>query len=112
MGIRQIASWAIGAPVAILLVCFAVANRQWIDVSLDPINRVDPWASLSMPAFLLFFLGIFIGMIVGGCVVWFKQGKWRKAARKHHEVVQASSPGAAPANATGDALVPALRQPN
>lgn len=112
MTIKRITSWAIGAPVAILLVCFAIANRQWIDVSLDPINQVDPWAKVSMPAFLLFFSGIFIGMIVGGCVAWYKQGKWRKAARMSHASVQATNTKPQVPASTNDALVPALRQPN
>jgi hypothetical protein len=35
-----------------------------------------------MPAFMLLFTGIFIGLIVGGVVVWLRQGKWRKQARQ------------------------------
>ena len=78
---KRIFSWIIGAPVAVVLVSFAVANRHWIDISFDPINRADPWLMISLPAYLLLFVGIFMGMIVGGVVVWTRQGKWRKAAR-------------------------------
>jgi uncharacterized integral membrane protein len=97
--------------VAILLVYFAVANRHWTDVSFDPFNKTDPWLVISMPTFLLLFAGIFIGMIVGGGVVWMRQGKWRKQAR----MVQTHTTSAADdRGGTSDtsALVPALRQPH
>lgn len=92
-------SWAVGAPVAIVLIAFAVANRHWITVSLDPISRDDPWLALSMPAFMLLFTGIFIGLIVGGVVVWLRQGKWRKQARQAQ--THASPASSAPAQASG-----------
>jgi uncharacterized integral membrane protein len=79
---KRIISWTIGAPVAVLLISFAVANRHWITVSLDPVSKDDPWLALSMPAFMLLFIGIFIGLVVGGTVVWLRQGKWRKQARQ------------------------------
>ena len=93
-------SWAIGAPVAIVLIAFAVANRHWITVSLDPISRENPWLALSMPAFMLLFTGIFIGLIVGGVVVWLRQGKWRKQARQAQS--HSSPVSTASAEARGD----------
>lgn len=82
MRAKQILSWMIGAPVAALLIGFAVANRHWVTVSFDPISKDNPWFAISMPAFVLLFAGIFIGLMVGGVVVWLRQGKWRKQARQ------------------------------
>lgn len=110
MSVKRICSWAIGAPIAVLLVSFAVANRHWITVSFDPVNTADPWLSVSLPAFLLFFIGILIGMMVGGVVVWMRQGKWRKQARMSHEASPA--PTDARTSSGSSNLVPALRQPN
>ena len=95
---------------AIVLVSFAVANRHWIDVSFDPINRADPWLMVSMPAYLLLFAGVFAGMIVGGVVVWLRQGKWRKAAR----LAQSARPDVPTERKSSDAtrLVPVVNQPN
>ena len=64
---------------------------------------------ISLPAYLLLFAGIFIGMIVGGFVVWARQGKWRKAAR----VAQSGRPDTAAERKTSDAtgLVPVVKQP-
>lgn len=82
MTVRRIFNWVIGLPVAIAAVVFAVANRQWITVSFDPLNRDQPFASVSMPLWVLFFCGIFVGLLVGWAAAWLAQGKWRKAARE------------------------------
>ena len=63
MTAKRIFSWIIGAPVAVLLVSFAVANRHWTNVSFDPLNKTDPWLVISMPTYLLLFAGIFIGTL-------------------------------------------------
>jgi len=105
---KRILSWIIGAPVAVLLVSFAVANRHWIDISFDPINKADPWLMISLPAYLLLFAGMFIGMIVGGVVVWARQGRWRKAAR----MAQSARPDVPAERKKNDAtgLVPVVKQ--
>ncbi len=90
---------------AVLLICFAVANRQWITVSLDPVSRDAPWLSVSMPAFLLLFAGIFIGLVVGGLVTWWRQGKWRKQARKAQAAGIVNSPYA-PSSASASTQQP------
>jgi len=107
---KRIISWIIGAPVAVALVSFAVANRHWTDVSFDPINKADPWLAISMPVYLLLFAGVFIGMIVGGVVVWLRQGKWRKAARLAHTAKPDVPAERKPSDATG--LVPVVNQNN
>ncbi len=107
MTAKRIISWIIGAPVAVLLISFAVANRHWVDVSFDPINKADPWLSVSLPVYLLLFAGMFIGMMVGGFVVWARQGKWRKAAR----LAQADRPDVPAERKKNDAtgLVPVVK---
>ena len=61
---------------------FAVANRRWVTLSLDPINETTPALAVDMPLWLLLFVGVFIGIIVGWFVCWRAQGKWRKLARE------------------------------
>jgi uncharacterized integral membrane protein len=68
-------------PLALLVIVFAIANRQFVTLSLDPINPSDPSASVDMPLWLLFFAGTLIGVIVGYVSCWFAQGKHRKRAR-------------------------------
>ncbi len=79
--------WVVGVPIAILVVGFAIANRRWVTLSLDPFTQTEPAVSLDLPLWILFFLGIFVGLVVGWIAAWFAQGKHRKAAREaRHEV--------------------------
>jgi NhaP-type Na+/H+ or K+/H+ antiporter len=82
MTVRRFFNWLIGLPIAVAAVVFAVANRQWITVSFDPLSRDQPFASVAMPLWVLFFCGIFVGLFVGWAAAWLAQGKWRKAARE------------------------------
>ena len=82
MTFKRIVNWFVGLPVAIVAIAFAVANREWIRVSFDPFSRDEPYASMSMPLWALFFCGIFVGIIAGWIAAWLAQGKHRKAARE------------------------------
>ncbi|TPQ31941.1 DUF1049 domain-containing protein [Bradyrhizobium guangdongense] len=70
-------------PLGLLFVVFAVANRQFVTVSFDPFMANDPALSTTLPLFLLLILVAALGVLAGGCAVWFGQRRWRRAARKH-----------------------------
>jgi uncharacterized integral membrane protein len=78
--LRRILRWVVGLPVVILVVGFAVANRKWVTLSFNPFTQDVP--SIDLPLWILFFLGIFVGAIVGWSGSWMAQGKHRKAARE------------------------------
>lgn len=82
MTLKGIFSWVAGVPVAIIGIGFAVANRQWVTVSFDPVNRVHPFASVNMPLWALVFLGVFLGIFVGWFVAWAGNARYRRAARQ------------------------------
>jgi formate hydrogenlyase subunit 3/multisubunit Na+/H+ antiporter MnhD subunit len=82
MTLKRIVNWIVGLPVAIVAVAFAVANREWIRVSFDPVSRDQPFASITMPLWALFFAGIFVGLFAGWVAAWLGQSKHRKAARE------------------------------
>jgi hypothetical protein len=98
--LRRILRWIIGLPIAILVIAFAVANRQWTRLSLDPFSPTSPVLSIDMPLWVLFIFGVFIGIIVGWMGCWFAQGKHRKLARErareisrlHSEIQTAKQP--------------------
>jgi uncharacterized integral membrane protein len=70
------------APIAILLLIFAFANRQFVAVSFDPFASIDNSAySLDAPLFILLILAMMLGVLMGGVAVWFGQGRHRRAAR-------------------------------
>jgi uncharacterized integral membrane protein len=77
----RIIRWIIGLPLALLVIAFAVANRQAVVLSLDPLTPSDPFASITLPLWLLFFLGLLAGAVVGWAACWLAQGKHRKRAR-------------------------------
>lgn len=81
MTFKRIFGWITGLPIAAAGIVFAVANRQWITVSLDPLNRDAPRIAIDMPLWVLYFLGIFTGILAGWVAAWFAHGKWRRAAR-------------------------------
>ncbi len=79
--IRKIVTALILVPLAVVLVAFAVANRQTVVVSLDPFDQAHPALSVALPLFAL-ILGLVIGgVLVGGVAAWLRQSKWRRAAR-------------------------------
>ncbi|MEA3028170.1 MAG: hypothetical protein QOF91_3455 [Alphaproteobacteria bacterium] len=79
---RKFVAIAILLPLAIVIVMFAVANREIITVSFDPFDSAQPALALKMPLFLLIFALVAVGVVVGGIAAWLKQHKWRMRARR------------------------------
>lgn len=84
---RRILRWIIGLPIALIVIAFAVANRQWTRLSLDPFSSTTPFLTIEMPLWALFIFGVFIGMLVGWAACWFAQGKHRKLARERRSEI-------------------------
>lgn len=80
--LRKILIAVIVVPLAIVIVAFAVANRQMVTVSFDPFSAKDTASAASLPLFAVIFLVLILGVIVGGIAAWIGQGKWRAAARR------------------------------
>ncbi|WP_027514722.1 lipopolysaccharide assembly protein LapA domain-containing protein [Bradyrhizobium sp. WSM1417] len=70
-------------PLGLILMVFAVANRHFVTVSFDPFVANEPSFSVTLPLFLLLIVVAALGVLVGGCAVWFGQRHWRRAARRH-----------------------------
>ena len=80
---RKFLTVLIGILVFLVLVTFAVANRHFVTVSFDPLMTSDPALSVTWPLFLILIVVAALGVVVGGCAVWFGQRHWRRAARRH-----------------------------
>jgi uncharacterized integral membrane protein len=80
--LRKIVAAVILVPLAIVLVAFAVANRQSVTVSFDPFNTNAPAASLTLPLFALLIVTLIVGVIIGGMAVRLGHGRWRRLARR------------------------------
>ena len=79
---RKIVSAIILIPLAVIIVMFAVANREIITVSFDPFDSAHPAFALKMPLFILIFALVALGVVVGGIAAWLRQHKWRARARR------------------------------
>lgn len=79
---RRIVTLAIVLPLAAVIIAFAVANRQLVTVSFDPFTQVNPAYAATFPLFILIFILVILGVIVGGTAAWLRQSHWRRAARQ------------------------------
>jgi uncharacterized integral membrane protein len=80
--VRKIVAALILVPLAVVIIAFAVANRQIVTVSFDPFSAERPAASLTLPLFALIIVLLVIGVLVGGTATWLRQAKWRRTARR------------------------------
>ena len=70
-------------PLGLIFVVFAVANRHLVTVSFDPFNSSDPSVGFRLPLFVLIIGVAIAGVVAGGSATWFRQRRWRRAARQH-----------------------------
>ena len=72
----------------LIFITFAVANRHFVTVSFDPFNSSDPSVAVTLPLFLVIIVAAIAGVVAGGMATWFRQGRWRRAARQHEADAQ------------------------
>jgi len=70
-------------PLGLIFIVFAVANRHLVTVSFDPFNATDPSVAVTLPLFVVIIAVAILGVITGGSATWFRQRRWRRAARQH-----------------------------
>ncbi len=80
--LRKIVAVLVLVPLAVILIAFAVANRQIVTVSFDPFSANAPAAAVTLPLFALFILLLIGGVLIGGASAWLRQSKWRRSARQ------------------------------
>ena len=86
--LRKIVAAIILIPLAVVIIAFAVANRQIVTVSLDPFSAEHPAASLTLPLFGLVIVLLVLGVVIGGIAAWLRQSKWRRSARRLEREVE------------------------
>jgi hypothetical protein len=55
--------------------------------SYDPFGGADPALQVRLPLFLLLLAALLLGILAGGLAAWWRQGKWRRAARESAHLV-------------------------
>lgn len=79
---RRLRFWIVVVPLTILFLLFAVANRHWVTVSLDPFSREAPAFAISLPLFLVIMGALAAGVLIGGLAVAVGKLKWRMVAQR------------------------------
>ena len=77
-------------PLGLIFIVFAVANRHLVTVSFDPFNSTDPSIAVTLPLFVVIILVAILGVVAGGIATWFRQRRWRRAARQHESDARAA----------------------
>jgi uncharacterized integral membrane protein len=75
-------------PLAFVIIAFAVANRQMVTVSFDPFSSASPAYAATLPLFVLIFILLIVGVIIGGVTAWMGQAKWRRGHRRLDDEVR------------------------
>jgi uncharacterized integral membrane protein len=65
-------------PVVIIAAIIAVANRQPVTFSLDPFSANFPAVAFTLPLYLLVFLSILFGVLLGGATVALRRTRRRR----------------------------------
>ncbi|WP_374380304.1 lipopolysaccharide assembly LapA domain-containing protein [Dongia sp.] len=69
-------AWIVTLPIALLVILFALMNRQEVSLSLWPL----PW-DISAPLFLFTLGAIVFGFLFGALVAWLSGGTTRQKLR-------------------------------
>jgi putative membrane protein len=73
--------WIVLAIVAVVLILFAVSNRQTVSLSL----WLLPGAAIELPLYLLVLGTLLVGFVVGELTGWIGGWRWRREARRGRE---------------------------
>lgn len=64
----RLSTYLIGIPAVAVAAALAVANRDIVRFSLDPFSREHPALAVEMPQWLLLFLVLIAGILLGWLV--------------------------------------------
>jgi len=85
---RRIINWVIGLPIAVIVNCLLRGQPAMDRKSPSIHSRAHLLATMFMPLWALFFVGIFFGMLTGWIACWFAQGKWRRRRKEARSDLQ------------------------
>lgn len=70
-------SWIITVPIALVVISFAISNRDAVPLGLWPL----PF-QLVVPAYLAVLVPLVLGFLLGGLFAWLTGWRWRRLARR------------------------------
>ena len=83
--LRRIVGWVVLVPLSVVLIVFALANRQLVVVNFNPLVPSEALTTpgIGVPLFLVLFAVLLFGVILGGIATWFAQGQHRRDERSY-----------------------------
>jgi len=96
--VSKIVGWLVLVPLCAVLVAFALANRQLVAVNLNPFAAPAEAsdAGYGIPLFIVLYVVLLIGVLLGGIATWFAQGHhrrrekfWRREAQALNQELEA-----------------------
>jgi uncharacterized integral membrane protein len=81
---KRLVGWFVLVPLCLVLIVFALANRQAVVVNFNPMAPVDqPAPGLGVPLFLVVYVVLLVGVLLGGVATWFAQAHHRVEKRRY-----------------------------
>lgn len=81
--LRRIVGWVVLVPLCLVMIVFALANRQLVVVNFNPLVPSEALTTpgIGVPLFLVLFAVLLFGVVLGGVATWFAQGQHRRDER-------------------------------
>jgi lipopolysaccharide assembly protein A len=83
MTVHRFLRWLIWLPLLIVMIAFALSNRQPVDLGLFPTGL-----SIPLPLSLAVLGAMAIGFFLGGLFTWIPALRYRRAARRAREALR------------------------
>jgi uncharacterized integral membrane protein len=83
--IRRIVGWVVLVPLCLVMIVFALANRQLVVVNFNPFVPSEALTTpgVGVPLFLVLFAVLLFGVLLGGIATWFAQAPHRRDERTY-----------------------------
>lgn len=80
---KRLVGWLVLVPLCVVLVAFALANRHLVALNINPFGSPAPVdaAGFGVPLFIILYVMLLVGVLLGGIATWFSQGPRRRAER-------------------------------
>jgi hypothetical protein len=81
--VKRITGWLVLVPLCVVLIVFALANRQLVVVNFNPFAAAEALTApgFGVPLFLVVYAILLIGVLLGGVAAWLAQGRVRRERR-------------------------------
>ena len=76
---KRILALLIALPVAIIIIALSLANRRPVQLDVPNLSG-EPLLSAQLPLFVVLFVTLFAGLVIGSLATWVRQGRHRRKA--------------------------------